>query len=135
MENDSIRTSGSDTLVDIWINGKLRAICVTREAIDAHVGFDQAAKMTDDNRCEFVRTHLPLVVTAVKTRLREAEPTADSVTIGAGQLGGEGDRRGSERRKSERRRITKPREALPHGERRRGERRKTDRRRSPKKSG
>jgi hypothetical protein len=135
MENDSIRASGTDTLVDIWINGKLRAICVTREAIDARVGLDQAAHMTDDDRCEFVRTHLPLVVTAVKTRLREAGPTADSVIIGAGQLGGEGDRRGLERRKGERRKTVKPKEALPHGERRRGERRRTERRRSPKKPG
>lgn len=134
MENDSIRASGTDTLVDIWISGKLRAICITREAIDAFVGFDQAQRMTDDGRCEFVRTHLPLVVTAVKSRLREAGPATESVTIEAGQLGASGDRRAGERRKTDRRKIAKPKELLPQGERRRGERRKRERRRSPGKT-
>jgi hypothetical protein len=133
MENDSIRASGTDTLVDIWINGKLRAICITREAIDAYVGLDQARSMTEDGRCEFVRTHLPLVVSAVKVGLRDAGPATDSVTIGAGQLGASGDRRTGERRKADRRKITKPKEALPQGERRRGDRRKSDRRRTSRK--
>lgn len=132
MENDSIRTSGNDTLVDIWINGKLRAICVTREGIDTYVGFDEAARMTDDRRCEFVRTHLPLVISAVKARLRD-NPNADSVRIEAGQLSAGPERRKGERRRSDRRKVTKPKEELPLGERRRGERRGSERRRSPKK--
>jgi hypothetical protein len=132
MENDSIRASGNDTLVDIWINGRLRAICVTGEAIDTCVGFDEAARMTDVRRCEFVRKNLPLVVSSVKARLRD-NPGADSVVIDAGQLSAAADRRKAERRRSERRRVAKPAEELPHGERRRGERRKTERRRTPKK--
>jgi hypothetical protein len=137
MENDSIRASGSDTLVDIWINGKLRAICVTREAIDTYLGFERASAMSDDERCEFVRTHLPLVVSAARTTLRDGNPAADSIAVDGEQLGGPGsgragDRRRTERRKTERRKATKPKEALPHGERRRGDRRKTDRR-NPKK--
>jgi hypothetical protein len=136
MENDSIRASGTDTLVDIWISGKLRAICVTREAIDTCVGFDEAARMTDDRRCEFLRKNLPLVVSAVKARLRD-NPDADSVRIEAGHLsvGAGGERRRTERRKSERRKVSKPKEELPHGERRRGERRTSERRKSPKKPG
>jgi hypothetical protein len=137
MENDSIRASGNDTLVDIWINGKLRAICVTREAIDAFLGFDTADRMTDDDRCEFVRTHLPQVVTAVKARLRDSDAEADAVTIDGGHLGASGsgvDRRRGERRKTDRRKISKPKEALPHGERRRSDRRKTDRRKPPGKT-
>lgn len=129
MENDSIRASGSDTLVDIWINGKLRAICITREAIDAYVGFDQAARLTEEGRCEFVRTHLPLVVAAVKSALLEAGPDAQSVTLDAGQLGEGGDRRSGERRKADRRKLAKTREALPQGERRSVDRRRRDRRR------
>lgn len=129
MENDSIRASGSDTLVDIWISGNLRAICITREAIDAYVGFDQAARLTEGDRCEFVRTHLPLVVAAVKSALREAGPAVQAVTIDAGQLGGGGNRRSGERRKADRRKLAKTKEALPQGERRRGDRRKRDRRR------
>jgi hypothetical protein len=139
MENDSIRASGSDTLVDIWINGKLRAICVTREAIDAFVGLNRAAGMSDEDRCEFVRARLPLVVTAVKTRLAETSPGADTVVIDAGHLPGPdgstaGDRRKGERRKTDRRKVDRPKESLPHGERRRGDRRKSERRRRPSKS-
>ena len=48
MENDSIRASGNNTLVDIWINGKLRSICITHEAIGAFVGFDTAAEFSED---------------------------------------------------------------------------------------
>jgi hypothetical protein len=135
MENDSIRPSGTDTLVDIWINGKLRAICVTREAIDVYVGFDEAERMSDDRRCEFVRKNLPLVVSSVKARLRD-NPDADSVVIDPGQLSAAAaDRRKGERRRTERRRTSKPKEELPHGERRRSDRRKSERRRTPKKPG
>ena len=139
MENDSIRASGTDTLVDIWINGKLRAICVTKEAIDAFVGSSRAVGMSDDDRCEFVRGHLPLVVTAVKTSLSETNPTADRVVIDVGQLGAAprapgGDRRKGDRRKTDRRKGDQPKEDIPHGERRRGDRRRSERRRSPSKS-
>jgi hypothetical protein len=68
MENDSIRASGNNTLVDIWIDGKLRGISIAREAIEAYVGFDRADGMTENDRCEFVRTHLPLVVKTAATR-------------------------------------------------------------------
>ena len=47
MENDSIRPSGTNTLVDIWIDGKLRGVCVSQQAIGAYQGFDQAAGMTE----------------------------------------------------------------------------------------
>ena len=124
MENDSIRVSGSSTLVDIWVNGKLRAISVTKQAIDAFVGSTASKGMSDDDRCEFVRTHLPLLVTAVKARLRESSHDLDEVTVDVGHLGG----RVTERRKGERRKVKLPKESLPHGERRQGDRRKGDRR-------
>ena len=128
MENDSIRASGADTLVEIWVNGKLRAICVSGQAIEAFLGSERAQPMSDDQRCEFVRTHLPLIVTAVKARLRDTDPDADAVTLDVGHMGGTQNRRKSERRKSERRKVSLPKESLPHGERRRGDRRKKDRR-------
>lgn len=131
MENDSIRASGTDTLVDIWVNGKLRAICVSSQAIELFIGTERVQPMSDEQRCEFVRTHLPLVVTAVKARLRDTNPDADAVTIDIGHLGGAQNRRKSERRKGDRRKTTLPKESLPYGERRRADRRKKDRR-SPK---
>ncbi len=132
MENDSIRASGSHTLVDIWIEGKLRAISISRDAIDAFLGFDRAAGMTENDRCEFVRMHLPLVVRTAAAKLQETGPLSDTVAINAGDFPSEkgrgGDRRKSERRKVDRRKAERPLSELPHGERRRGDRRKRDRR-------
>lgn len=135
MENDSIRASGSSTLVDIWVNGKLRAISVTSDAIETFLGVNRARGLSEDERCEFVRGHLPQLVTAVRARLRDTDPNADSVVIDVGQLGGRAvDRRKGERRKGERRKTSLPRESLPRGERRRGDRRSSDRRQSSKRS-
>lgn len=131
MENDSIRASGGKTLVDIWIDGKMRSICVSKEAIGAYIGFDRMSGMSGDDRCEFVRTHLPLVVTAAKARLRDTDPDAEAVVVESGQLprrdGQSGDRRQKERRKGERRKV-----ALPKGDR--PERRRSDRRQGPRRS-
>ena len=116
MENDSVRTSGSSTLVDMWIDGKLRAISVSREAIEAflHLTPARAEAMSEDDRSEFVRTHLTLIVTAATTKLRNTAADADTVAIDAGDLGGratqrstrpEGERRSSDRRKGDRRKV------------------------------
>ena len=134
MENDSIRASGTDTLVDVWVEGKLRAICITREAIETFVGFDGTSGVSETSRCEFVRTHLPQVISAARTQLREHNPEASEIIIAAGDLGGATDRRKSERRKTDRRKLKLPGNKLPQGERRKGERRSAERRRSPKKS-
>jgi hypothetical protein len=135
MENDSIRSSGSNTLIDLWIDGKLRAICVSREAIGAFVGFAQAAAMSDKDRCEFLRTHLPLVIAAAKAQLSGGDPATESITIHAGHLprpdGRVGDRRKGERRTEDRRKSDRgPDPSRP--ERRRSDRRTGERRRSPK---
>jgi hypothetical protein len=139
MESDSIRSSGSNTLVDIWVEGKLRAVCIAREAIETYVGFERAPTMSEDDRCEFVRAHLALVVAAVKKKLGETNAAATTVLIDAGQLGTPPggrtiDRRKDERRKGDRRKADRPKSELPHGERRRGQRRNGDRRRSAKPS-
>ena len=128
MENDSVRISGDATLVDMWIEGKLRAISLSRGAIETYLRLpaDRAAALTEDDRREFVRTNLGLVVAAAKERLRAAHPDADTVEIEAGQLGGrgpvpaaprEGERRGGDRRKGERRKLNLG--PPPSGERRR----------------
>ena len=134
MENDSIRASGTDTLIDLWINGKLRAICVSEEAIGAFVGFAQSVGMSDKDRCDFVRKHLPLVMAAAKAKLT-TDPSADAIIIDAGQLprpdGRAGDRRQGDRRKTERRKGVRAPDPS-HPDRRRGDRRTTERRRTPK---
>jgi hypothetical protein len=132
MESDSIRASGSNTLIDIWIEGKLRAICVTSAAIDAFLAPEAAAAAaSEDARCEFVRGHLPQLITAVKTKLC-ANPSAEAVIIDSGELGRVEERRKGERRTTKRRKASRPSESLPHGERRQGERRKGERRKPGK---
>ena len=132
MENDSIRASGNDTLVDMWIDGKVRAIRVLQEAIGTMIGYDRVAAMSDEDRCEFVRMQLPQIVAAARDGLR-ADPAASNVTIERGQLHGPGgtpggDRRKVDRRNAERRKKNTPASELPHPDRRRGDRRASDRR-------
>lgn len=107
MESDSVRTMGDSTLVDLWIEGKSRAIVVSRRAIESFLRLDSTSSLSEDARREFVRTHLGLVVNAAAARLR-ADPEADSIIID--NLGGEivadrGERRSGDRRKGERRKL------------------------------
>jgi len=132
MENDSIRASGTNTLIDLWLNGRMRSICVSQEAIGAIVGFDQMSAMSDKERCEFVRTNLPLVIGAAQKRLAD-DADSDSISIDGGELprpdGRAGERRAGDRRKSERRKAERP-SGLP--DRRRSDRRTGERRKAPK---
>jgi len=127
MENDTIRASGGNTLVDIWIDGRMRSICVAREAIEYLC--DEAAA-TEKDRCEFVRTHLALVIKAARQRLEDGLTPGATIVIGAGVLDAppRSTGRKAERRKGERRRADNPGAVPPSGERRRGERRKSERR-------
>ena len=138
MENDSVRSSGELTLVEMWIDGKLRGLSISRKAIESFLQLspERADAMTDEDRREFVRTHLSLLATTAKERLRQLPPDADDITIDAGQLGAReaartGDRRKGDRRKGDRRKSDQPTGLVGdrrQGERRRGDRRKTDRR-------
>ena len=108
MENDTVRTLGDNTLVDLWIEGKSRAITITREAIEASLRIAPGGDLSETDRREFVRTNLSLIVRAATERLRD-DPAAERVTIDAGHLGGgrisgAGERRNTgDRRKGERR--------------------------------
>lgn len=107
MESDSVRTLGDRTLVDLWIDGQFRAITVSKQAIEAYLRLSpERAILTEDDRREFVRTHLSLVVQAASERLR-ADPGAAAVTIDGFQPGAPpvsaSERRQSDRRKGDRR--------------------------------
>jgi hypothetical protein len=111
MESDSVRTMGDSTLVDLWIEGKFRAITVSRQAIESYLGAgpDAAASMGETDRREFVRTHLGVVVSAATAWLR-ANPEAETIVIdtlnsSSASRAEEGERRSSDRRKGERRKI------------------------------
>lgn len=111
MESDTVRTVGDSTVVDIWLQGRMRSVSVSREAIETflEVPPDQAGAMSDEERSDFVRRHLSIVAAAALARLQE-RPGTDSVTIEAGHL-------------------QRPNSARP-GERRSGDRRKGDRRKA-----
>jgi hypothetical protein len=101
MENDSVRTIGDSTLVDMWLSGKLRSVSVSREAIAEFMGLrgSQANSLADDGRSEFVRTHLTLIATAAAARLKD-DPGTDTVSIETGQLRQEDRGRAPDRRES-----------------------------------
>lgn len=132
MEGDTIRTSGSDTLIDLWVEGRVRQIVVTREAIAATLGADMASNMDEAQRENFVRQRMKLVQAAARTAVAE-RPALERIVIRAAALvdpylGGGGERRRSDRRIGDRRRIQGPISSLPAGERRRDARRKKQRR-------
>ena len=111
MESDTVRTMGDSTLVDLWIEGRFRAITISRQAIEAYLNLSasDAQAMGETDRREFVRTHLSLVVTAAAQQLR-AHPDAETIEID--QLGeaaprsGAAERRsGGDRRKGDRRKV------------------------------
>jgi hypothetical protein len=129
MENDSIRSSGENTLVTIWIEGKLRNISITRGAIESLMKLppNRAGTLTDDECREYVRTHLGMVTAAARNQLLDNDPDADTIAIEGGQPGMQegapvGDRRKGDRRKGERRKVKKP---VVHDRRRGGDRRKS----------
>ncbi|HEX3421879.1 MAG TPA: hypothetical protein VHS33_00545 [Sphingomicrobium sp.] len=112
MESDSVRAMGESTLVDLWIEGKFRAITISRQAIETYLQLapGDAASMSENDRREFVRLHLGLVVRAA-TALLHAKPSAETIVIEAGQLGGKpqdsaGEQRSTgDRRKADRRKV------------------------------
>ena len=134
MESDTIRSIGGKTVVDMWLDGRMRGICVTKGAIESHLGI--AGEISEDDRAEFVRTNLGLIMNAARDRLRELGEDADEVIIDTGQLGTKAapgrDRRQAQRRKGERRKADRPEAIPPSGDRRRSQRRKEDRRGTPK---
>jgi hypothetical protein len=106
MESDSVRTTGDSTLVDLWIEGKFRAITISRQAIEAYLHIPAGSDaLGETERREFVRTHLSLVVAAASARLR-ADPDAESIIIEVGQLSGQEPSAAGERRNTDDRRKT-----------------------------
>ena len=129
MDNDSIRSVGDNTLVEIWIEGRLRSICVTGAAIQEALGPRQATELSETERCEFVRKHMASIVAAARSRLLD-DTDASTIVIDTGHLSQRGAGRVAERRKTDRRKADRGR---PEGDRRTGQRRTTERRRSPAK--
>ena len=108
LQPDAADLSRPTRLVDLWIEGKFRAISVSRQAIEAYLRLpaESGAILSEDDCREFVRTHLSLVVEAASARLR-TDPEAQRVTIGALQPApapiSSKERRQTDRRKGDRR--------------------------------
>jgi hypothetical protein len=87
MNSDDVRGDGDDTLLNIELDGLWRRVTLTREAIEEHlhITHEAAGKMSEHERCDFARGHLPYVFAAVRRRLRE-RPDARRITLRSGQL-------------------------------------------------
>jgi hypothetical protein len=71
MDTKDLRASGDATKVRVELEGHWRWVFVTREAIDDHLLLspERAAKMTPDDRCDWVREHLADVYAATRKKL------------------------------------------------------------------
>lgn len=80
MNSDGVRSNGGDTLVNIEIEGIWRRITITPEAIYKHLLLSDAAAatMSADQRCDFVRSNLAYIFSAVRRVLNR---TADARRI------------------------------------------------------
>ena len=115
MENDSIRSSGENTLVTIWIEGRLRNIAISRSAIEGFLKLSphRGGTLSDDDCREFVRTNLGVVTAAARNQLLATDPDADTIVIDSGHVGRQegartGERRAGDRRKGDRRKVNRP---------------------------
>lgn len=133
MEGDTIRGSGGNTLIDLWIDGAMRQIVITREAVAAAAGAERAAAMSEGERCDFIRTRMALVQAAARGAVAEGGRDLGRITLKAAclvdpSLGPGGERRRADRRVAGGRDKTAPGPVATDGERRRAERRRGERR-------
>lgn len=87
MTNEEVKAHGDATLVSIELEGIWRRITITREAIEEHLHLspEKAGAMTEAERCEFVRSHMPYVFAAVRRKIRESG-TARHIILRGGEL-------------------------------------------------
>lgn len=76
-----------NTRLNIELDGIWRRITLTRDAIEEHLHLpqEQALEMSENDRCEFVRSHMPYVFAAVRRKIREST-TARHIIIRRGEL-------------------------------------------------
>ncbi len=88
MQCDEVKADGDNTLLRIEFDGHWRRIIVTREAIEDHLRLspEEAAAMSQEERCGFVRSHLPYVFAAIRRKLRGTSGAAERMTIRAGEM-------------------------------------------------
>lgn len=87
MQTEEVKASGDVTSVSIELDGMWRRITITREAIEEHLHLSaqQAEAMTEHERCEFVRSHMPYVFAAVRRKIR-GSVTARNIIVRKGEL-------------------------------------------------
>lgn len=74
-------------MVDIWLQGRFRAITVTKNAIEIYLraSTENGVALTPRDRQEFVRTHLRRVTSAAARQLR-VDPERTKIVIDHGEL-------------------------------------------------
>lgn len=89
--NDSLvvrSAAGGNTIFDIWVDGKLRLVVVTRDAIEDHLRLppDAAAEFGPQHRVKFVQNNLHAIIAAARLNLRNGEPDTHVITIRSGNI-------------------------------------------------
>ena len=80
--------AGGNTIFDIWVDGKLRLVAVTREAIEDHLRLppEAAAEFGPQHRVKFVQNNLHAIIAAAKLNLHNSEPDTHVITIRSGNI-------------------------------------------------
>lgn len=88
MLDGDIIANGEDVVLQLELLGKARTICVTRETIEDKLKLpsEHAATFSSDERCDFVRRHLPDVISAAMRKLQVSNATADVILISTGEM-------------------------------------------------
>lgn len=86
---EGVWTHGQDTTLQAWIAGESRTIVVTREAIEDYLKLDpeRAGDMTAEQRSNFVRENLAMVIAAANRKAERGDHAEDAVVLRRGDLG------------------------------------------------
>ena len=79
MELDCIRSSGNETCVSLWIEGKMRAITVSPQAVGTWLS--RSGPVSEEDCRNFVATRLAFVQNAARQKLLQTDPSAGAVLL------------------------------------------------------
>jgi hypothetical protein len=82
-----LKSSGENTLVNIRLDGLWRRVSLSRGCIEDHLQLEPAIAlaMSEDERCEFVRSNLAYVFAAARRKIKGRED-AERIWLESGDL-------------------------------------------------
>lgn len=75
--------AGDNIIFDMWVEGKLRLVAVTREAIEDYLRLppEAAANFSPQDRVQFVQNNLSVIIAAAKWKLRNGQSEGHVIMI------------------------------------------------------